>query len=841
MPEEPEDDEDEEPDEEEDDEEPDEDDVEEYEDQLGVYESFDWSPEKFVTLSEKGKGCLLELCRQCARRDMAARRMEVEQTWEAELFARGYQYLFPRRAGGWQLFSAASGKTWSQMQGAQVYETNIYSAMSEILTSALTRDIPTGRFEPMDPDSDPDVTAAEAAENYKEIFAKNNELKTIHSDVAYHMSHSGRVLFYTTYKLDGQRYGFENEREETAVSPETDTEDAEERPKGKPRGREVVEVFGKLGHKVPIQADDIHEMDFVLMFRDVDECRAKAKFPWIEKQIKPGGGVGEIGIDRIARINVALALEGGYVTGDTFNREITISHCWLRPSHYYRIDDEEVRQEFFDNFPDGLLAVHAGDTLAFVRNESMDDHLYVMQALTGNSQNRRGLMTNCLSIQKRLNNWIDLLNDFFVRTVPTLWMDGEVFNVAGLARQNNVPGQRRPFLSVPGRQIQEMIYAEPLPQHQPELPAFIQLFFKDFPEMLSGALPSLFGAESNTDTVGGIAIQRDQALGRLGTPWSRLQAASAAYLRQAVQLAARCRLARGEQMISWVTDESTKMTLEIADLKGNVLCFPESDSNFPETWIQKSSRVQQWMMEAPPTPLVMQVMGLPQKQRVRRDAVGLKELDVPAADSVDKQKGEFEVLLKKQPAPMPNPMIAQAQQQIAQAEQQAMAEGPQSYAMFQQMLPQIQQQLQQLPPNISSCPVAQDASENHAVEAQECFRMMNSPIGRKLKLGNPQQRAAFQNLHLHWQEHMTMAQKLSPPGDTEQRPISRSVSVAVDKMPNNVASQLLANNYGIQATPQDFGEQDAAETEADITKKAADFGRGGPGPGNMGPGPGSVQ
>lgn len=350
--------------------------------------------------------------------------------------------------------------------------------------------------------------------------------------------------------------------------------------------------------------------------------------------------------------------------------------------------------------------------------------------------------------------------------------------------------------------------------------------------MLSGALPSLFGAESNTDTVGGIEIQRDQALGRLGTPWSRLQAAAACYLRQAVQLAARCRLARGDTKLSWVTDQSTKMSLEVADLKGNVLCYPEADSNFPETWIQKSSRIQQLMMEAPTTPLVMQIMGLPENQRMIRDAIGLKELLVPAAESVDKQRGEFEILLKRQPRPMPNPQLQQAEQQLEQAERQAMAEGPQSYALYQQMLPQFQQALAQIPPQISSCPVAQDSSEDHMTEAQECFRMMQDPTGRKLKLGNPEQQQAFQNLHLHWQEHMAMAAKFQG-GPPDSKPISKSISVAVDKMPNNIAPQLLSQYYGVQAKPQDFGEQDAAETEQEITKKAADYGKGG--------GPGSVQ
>lgn len=812
------------------DEESDEDDEEEEEpENLGVFESFDYTDQPFVQLTQAAKNHLYELCRNTARRDLASRRMEVEQAWEAQLFERGYHYLFPRRGGGWQLFSQASGKTWAQMQGAQVFETNVYAAHSEILTSALTRDIPTVRFQPADPESDPDVTAAAAADEFKEIFRKSNDLKQVHSAAAGLMCTDGRVLFYTTYRLDGQRFGFEDDEDEgdsPVPEDEAETPKTKSKVKRKPRGREVVEVLGKLSHKVPIMADTIHDMDFVLAFWDMDESRAKAKFPWIEDKIHPGGGVGEIGIDRLSRINVRLALEGGYVTGDSFNREVTVTYAWLRPAAYYYVKDEEVRQEFFESFPDGCLAVYAADELAFVRNESMDDHLHVLQACNGHGANRRALMTSVLSIQKRINNWLDLLNDFFVRTVPTVWMDGEVFNVGALGKQNNVPGQRRPFLSVPGRQIQEMIYAEPLPQHQPELPQFIQLFFNDFAEMLSGALPSLFGAESNTDTVGGIAMQRDQALGRLGTPWSRLQQAAACYHRQAVELAARCRLARGQSSISWMTDQSTQMTIEVSDLKGNVLCYPEADSNFPETWIQRSSRVQMLMQEAPTSPIVTQIFSLPENLRLLKDSIGLKEFSVPQADSVDKQRGEFEILLKREPGPRPNPQrqqleveINQLEQQFAQTQQQMV--NPEMAQQLGQQMQQLVQQYDQTPEFISSCPVAQDASEDHATEAQVCVDEMNSPVGRKLRHGNQAQQQAFANLHLHWQEHMTMVQKLTPPPQEPSRPVSKSVSVAVDRMPPPQAAQLLQQEYGIQASPQDFGDQDAAETEQRITERMA--------------------
>src|SRR6185437_5118025 len=254
-----------------------------------------------------------------------------------------------------------------------------------------------------------------------------------------------------------------------------------------------------------------------------------------------------------------------------FNREVTVTYTWLRPSAFYDID-EESRQEFFENFPDGLLAAHAGDTLAFVRNESMDDHLEIMNALPGDGQNRSALMSKVLSIQKRLNNWMDLLNDFFIRTVPTVWMDAEIFNVAALNKTTNTPGQRKPFQSQPGRVMQELVFAEPMPTHQQSLPEFIKLFFSDLPQMLSGALPSLFGEDTEQDTYRGLALQRASALGRLNTPWGRIQSAAAAYTRQAVMSDARCRPARGESSLSWTSDDGTTVTLELVDLKGNVLC-----------------------------------------------------------------------------------------------------------------------------------------------------------------------------------------------------------------------------------------------------------------------------
>jgi len=50
---------------------------------LGVYAGFPYSPEPFAELSDGARLSLLALDDLCTKADVAARRMETEQTWEA--------------------------------------------------------------------------------------------------------------------------------------------------------------------------------------------------------------------------------------------------------------------------------------------------------------------------------------------------------------------------------------------------------------------------------------------------------------------------------------------------------------------------------------------------------------------------------------------------------------------------------------------------------------------------------------------------------------------------------------------------------------------------------------
>jgi hypothetical protein len=134
---------------------------------------------------------------------------------------------------------------------------------------------------------------------------------------------------------------------------------------------------------------------------------------------------------------------------------------------------------------------------------------------------------------------------------------------------------------------------------------------------------------------------------------------------------------------------------------------------------------------------------------------------------------------------------------------------------------QLTQQMKTLPPMVSTVPVAQDESELHPIEAMECLDWLNGSEGQKFKYGTPEQRAAYQNMHLHWSEHTAMAKKIAianaPP--PPQKPPSESISIDISKMPPNVAVAGLAK-AGIQATVTDFQQHAADQLNQAVQKKA---------------------
>jgi hypothetical protein len=799
---------------------------------IGVLAGLEWSPVPNAELSDTEKNHLKELCRKAAKRDYPARLVEVIQTWEAALFYRGFQFLIPQRGGGWIIPGEATGYGPSMQMDLALLPTNIYSARAQMIISALTRTVPNARFAPQRANSAAGITAAESAEKFVKVISKNNDLIQIQTDASRFLWTDGRYHYWSRFVKDGQRFGWEEDDEPDDVVPETEPpeqpqgtpiegaaaagtpesaetaieeeatqgqamlegmneEESEEAEvpmlKRTPRGQEVRTAHGKLEVKVvPMMANEQCEYDVLQLEQEVDVSRAKGMFPWVADDIKTSTTQTSMGeIARLARQNVKLGLQSTYVTSDSIAHDVTIQRTWMRPSYLMCIEDQAARDKLISMFPNGCFVTYAGETFCCARNESMDDSWSTGQAYSGDGQNRNAMGTSTLPIQKRLNNWLDLMNDIFVRTIPKKWMDSKVFAIDAIRQQTNVPGDIGSFKRQPGVPVTELVFVEPAVNPPANLADFIKEYSGPLAELLSGAYPALAGGDVGTADSGvAIATQRDSALGRLSPTWHSMKKCEAESMRQMVRWGAKCR----DKSVNEKVPGGEVVALEVNDLKGNISVYIETDENFPETYTQKSNKLMGAFDNLGKNPQLAEVFFNAANLEFLQNMLGLSDLYIPQVASRNKQLAEIEVLLKS--TPVPNPELEGVAEKIQMMEMQGV--DPME-------LEEVKQQIQAMPQEVSSIQINSFDDDN--TEMQTCWQYMSGPEGRAAQHGNPD---GFKNVELHFNAHQQAAQqKAAAAAQNAQPGKPPSVSVGykdVVQVDTGAAQQIL-QKAGISPSP----------------------------------------
>ena len=575
---------------------------------------------------------------------------------------------------------------------------------------------------------------------------------------------------------------------------EEEEEEGQEKPvdltKRTPRGQEVRTAHGKLETKlVPMMANDLDECDVVLLDMEVDISRAKGMCPWIADDIKSGDlGIAEGEIARLARQNVKLGMQSSYVTSDSMANDVTIARAWMRPSYLLEAP-KEIRDGLISKFPNGVYLCQMGQVFAFARNESIEDSLALGQAYSGDGQNRNAMGTSTMPIQKRLNNWLDLMNDFFVRAVPKKWMDNKVFDVEAIRSQTNVPGDIGAFKRVPGTPATELILVEPQVTPPISLADFIKEYSGPLRELLSGAYPALAGGDVGTADSGvAIATQRDSALGRLAPTWHSMKNAEATSVKQLVRWGVKCR----DKSINEKIPGGETIILEINDLKGNIHCYAESDENFPETYTQRKNNFMQVFDAANKNQLLGEVFFNGANLETLRNMSGLgSDIYIPQVLSHNKQLGEIDIMLKGKP--IPNPQIVMAGQKL----QQLAAMPGFDPTQLQQAKMQLQQ-LMQTKPLVCSMPIDAEVDDN-STEAATTWQWLNSEEGRKTKVSK---RPGFDNVRLHYLDHIeAVQQKAAQAGGGAGKPPSISISYKDTAMTDVGASKQILQKAGITPSP----------------------------------------
>lgn len=775
-------------------------------------------------LSEEQLEAFRHLASEVSKRDTTSYRIEVRDAWKQRYFWRGNQYLLQGKNGAWILpqMVLMSGQSFDDHNT----ETNVYLAFGDTLSAALTAGTPYVRFEADDPSLPADITAAEKAEGGKKLFERANDIQGGLAELARYLYTDGRCVMYTHHVADMQRWGRANDDVDEEISFLEDEGDQNiSAGEGESRTQQVVEFFGVLETKLPIQAKTIEDSDFVQLSREFDVTRLQTKYWKHASEIHAAAlPTAQSDYVRLARVSINMGMRPSNMTNDAQTYNATEQLTWVRPSFYKCAGSDELRDWLLEVAPQGCMIAMVGDVLVEARAESLDDHWSLVHARPGDGMHRPSLGYPLTPLQEKLNDAMDLVHESFMHLIPRIWVDPGI-DLDALEKTKREPGQ---YMKSPkareGKTIADNFFPEPQIQLAEGLLVYIEKLFGEFAQFLCGAFPALFGGDTKSnDTASGISQQRDQALGRMGLTWRNIKSAYARMMRQAIQGIGRYQQGKLSGEVPGPNGKKDFLEIDPNDLKGNVKTFPDPDENIPESWAAQRAVWNTLLALAEKNPVIAKIVTLPKNVLVMKDKIGTPELTVPDAASEEKQLIEIQELLEGEP--QPNPLYQQAQQVVQHVA-----------TVMPEAVPLAQQKIANIPPFISSVPVDK-ILDDHAVEMQAIKTYANEPqLGMKARVEKPR---GWINVQLHFQEHAAALQAQQQ----NQPPKPPSESINYKDLETVDAKIAMLKQAGINVDPaalkQEMDKDEAAEAAAAAAKQnqPANSGAGGSS-GNSGSGGG---
>ncbi len=476
-------------------------------------------------------------------------------------------------------------------------------------------------------------------------------------------------------------------------------------------GQEVVSILGSLDLKTPPWANEMHEYPYLQWNMEVHVSKLRAAYPHaaskIGQPVTPG--VSEQ-YERLARLAQS---QGGPLTegGDYNPNLITFQRTWLRPWAFYLLEDEALRCELLNLYPDGCYVAFAGEAYCESRNESMDEHWRVMHALPGDGSSGRPAIGDALiSVQERFNTLSNLQMETYEYGVPPIYADSEVLDFDALHSQTAEPGAHYPARAKAGQPLAAGFFQPEPAQIPPDLAAHAANLMGPISQFLTGAFPALFGgAMENTDTAAGYAMARDQAMGRIGLVWRRMKFFHADVMTLGVDCFRKNRPTDVEITLLGAGAAFESKWIRLADLKGNLYSYPETDEQFPTLWAQQRGVLLQLMNS--PDPAIQQILNHPENLGLLKRLIGLEDIVIPDDESRTKQFREIAQLLVEHP----------------------ILEGdPQAHGI---LLPSI---------------MPDPFTDNHAIELETCKRWFSSNAGQVAKVEDA---LGYANVRAHAQFH----------------------------------------------------------------------------------------
>jgi hypothetical protein len=525
-----------------------------------------------------------------------------------------------------------------------------------------------------------------------------------------------------------------------------------------PNGQEVITIVGALELKTPPWANDMAEYPYVQWNMEVHLARLRAAYPHAADKIGAPVAASMQEYERLARL--AQSQGGPLTEGGDFNINlITFQRTWLRPWAFFALDDKSLRDELLQLFPDGAYAAFAGAVYCESRNENMDDHWRVLHALPGDGSSGRPALGDALiSVQERFNTLSNLQIETYEYGIPPIYADSEVLDFDALQSQTAEPGAHYPARAKPGQSLASGFFQPEAASVPPDLAEHAANLMGPVAQFLTGAFPALFGGSmSNNDTAAGYSMARDQAMGRIGLVWRRMKFFHADVMLLAVDCFRRNRPADVEVTLLGAGAAFESKWIRLADLKGNLFSYPETEEQYPTLWAQQRAVLLQLM--GSPDPQIQAMLSNPENLALVKRLIGLEELVIPDEESRTKQYREIAQLVGEAPIVVRSDTSATGTERAnGYPEEPAAADDEGSHFRGSQSKRDSSSALGGLGMTPGGADIEltlpsimpDEFADNHAVELEACMRWFSSDAGQVAKIEAP---AGYANVRAHAMFH----------------------------------------------------------------------------------------
>jgi hypothetical protein len=508
-----------------------------------------------------------------------------------------------------------------------------------------------------------------------------------------------------------------------------------------PNGQEVITIVGGLELKTPPWANDMAEYPYLQWNMEVHMARLRAAYPHAADKIGPPVAQSMQEYERLARL--AQSQGGPLTEGGDFNINlITFQRTWLRPWAFFALDDKSLRDELLRLFPDGAYVALAGEVYCESRDENMDDHWRVMHALPGDgSSGRPALGDSLISVQERFNTLSNLQVETYEYGIPPIYADSEVLDFDSLQSQTAEPGAHYPARAKPGQSLAAGFFQPEAASVPPDLAEHAANLMGPVAQFLTGAFPALFGGSmANNDTAAGYSMARDQAMGRIGLVWRRMKFFHADVMLLAVDCFRKNRPNDVEVTLLGAGAAFESKWIRLADLKGNLFSYPETDEQYPTLWAQQRAVLLQLM--GSPDPQIQAMLASPENLALVKRLIGLEELVIPDEESRTKQYREIAQLVAEAPIVVRSDGAGGTGVSSTNsidlgdsANRRRDGGATEAGAHIELTLPSI---------------MPDEFADNHAVELEACMRWFSSDAGQVAKIEAP---SGYANIRAHAMFH----------------------------------------------------------------------------------------